>query len=77
MDIDNPYPRKIWCEACKAITDHLIVLHSASDERVIFFKSCDICYGKYLEQTRNDMFFWEIEKTTIKDWNALILTKLY
>lgn len=77
MDIDNPYPRKVWCEDCKSITDHLLVLHSATDERVIYFQSCTPCYEKFEKANRNDMYFWEIQKTTVRDWNALILTKLY
>lgn len=77
MDIDNPYPRKVWCEDCATITDHLLVLHSATDARVIFFKSCNICYEKFTKANRNDMFFWSIERVSMADWNALILNKLY
>lgn len=77
MDTDNTYPRCLYCEDCKAITDHLICLHSATDERVIFFKSCNICYEKFEKANRNDMFFWEIERVPLADWNSLIVTKLY
>ena len=77
MENENTYPRKIWCEECKAITDHLLTLHSANDQRVIFFKSCNVCYEKFEKANRNDMYFWSIERIPLADWNSLICTPLY
>lgn len=77
MDLENCYPRKLYCEECKDITDHLITLKSANDQRVIFFKSCDECYKKFTKQKRNDMYFWSIERIPLKEWNALISQEIY
>lgn len=77
MDVENTYPRKLYCEECKKITDHLITLQSAKDDRVIFFKSCNDCYEKFTNQNRNDMFFWDIERIPVSEWNALISAKIY
>ncbi len=77
MENENTYPRKLYCEDCKAITEHLVTLHSAKDDRVIFFKSCDICYEKFTKANRNDMFFWQIERIPVREWNSLIQNKIY
>lgn len=77
METENTYPRKLHCEECNKITDHLITLHSAKDDRVIFFKSCDVCYEQFSKVNRNDMFFWGIERIPVNEWNALISAQIY
>lgn len=77
MNLENSYQRKLFCEDCKSITDHIIVLQSANDKGVIFLKSCDVCFAKEDATDRNDECQWGIERIPVKDWNILISKPLF